>query len=425
MRNNKTSLAAALSVLAGALLLAACGASQTPGAAKGPGGAMPPAGVGVVIAQAEAVPMAVELPGRTTPYLIAEVRPQVTGILGKREFVEGSDVRAGATLYQIDPATYKAAQDSAQAGLARAEANLDAARVKGSRYAELVKIDAISKQANDDAQAVVKQAEADVAVARAALDRAKIDLGYTRVSAPISGRIGRSAVTAGALVTANQASAMATIQQLDPIYVDVTQSSAELLRLKRDLDAGRLQRTRDRSVPVRLVLEDGTPYVGEGRLAFSEASVDPTTGSVTLRAIFPNPRKELLPGMYVRAQLTQGTRQSAITVPHAAVSHDPRGKALVMIVNTENKVEARPVETAQSLGDKWVVTQGIAAGDRVIVEGLQKIRPGMPVQAQPAGAPPPAPGAAPGAPKAAGPADTAKAGPAPDKSSAAATPAKN
>jgi membrane fusion protein (multidrug efflux system) len=332
--------------------------------------------------------MVAELPGRTTPYAIAEVRPQVTGIIAKRAFVEGSEVKAGALLYQIAPATYASALESAKASLARADANREVAQVRAARHADLVKIDAVSKQANDDAQAGLKQAAAEVAAARAAADKAGIDLEFTRVSAPISGRIGRSTVTAGALVTANQATALATIQQLDPIYVDLTQSSTELLRLRRDLEAGRLQRLRDATVPVRLALEDGSVYSGEGKLAFSEVTVDPGTGSVTLRAVFPNPRGELLPGMYVRARLTQGVRKDAIVVPHAAVAHDPRGKAIVMIVNAENKVEARSVELAESLGDSWVVSQGLAAGDRVIVEGLQKIRPGMAVQAQPAGAAP-------------------------------------
>jgi membrane fusion protein (multidrug efflux system) len=366
-----------------ALVVAACG-----GGAKQAAGVPPPPSVGVVTVQPEAVPMVAELPGRTTPYAIAEVRPQVTGIIAKRAFAEGSEVKAGALLYQIAPATYASALESAKASLARADANREAAQVRAARHADLVKIDAVSKQANDDAQAGLKQAAAEVAAARAAADKAGIDLEFTRVSAPISGRIGRSTVTAGALVTANQATALATIQQLDPIYVDLTQSSTELLRLRRDLEAGRLQRLRDATVPVRLALEDGSVYSGEGKLAFSEVTVDPGTGSVTLRAVFPNPRGELLPGMYVRARLTQGVRKDAIVVPHAAVAHDPRGKAIVMIVNAENKVEARSVELAESLGDSWVVSQGLAAGDRVIVEGLQKIRPGMAVQAQPAGAAP-------------------------------------
>ncbi len=373
---------------AAALLLAACSGEQPP--AAGPGGAMPPPSVGVVTAVAQSVPMVTELPGRTAAFLVAEVRPQVSGILARRTFVEGTDVKAGATLYEIAPATYAAAYDSAKASLARATANLDAARVRAQRNAELLKIDAVSRQV------------------------ARIDLDYTKVSAPISGRIGRSAVTAGALVTANQATALATIQQLDPIYVDVTQSSTEILRFKRELEAGRIKRSKDATLPVKLVLEDGTLYPLPGRLELAEASVDPGTGSVTLRAVFPNPRRDLLPGMYVRARLAEGSREDAIVLPHAAVSRDPRGNALVMVVDAESKVAARPVEAAQALGESWVITRGVAAGDRVIVDNLQKIRPGMPVQPVAAAAPGAAP-PAPAAPGAGAPATTAAKAAAPAK----------
>jgi membrane fusion protein (multidrug efflux system) len=366
--------------LAGAFLLAACGGKETP---PGPGAGGPGApAVTVMTVQTESVAVASELPGRTSPYQIAELRPQVTGIVKERLFKEGSEVKAGQVLYRIDPATYQAAFDSAQANLARAEANLYAARLKAGRYAELVKIEAVSKQANDEADAALKQAQADVGAARAALDRTRIDLGYTRVTSPIAGRIGRSAVTPGALVTANQDDALATVQRLDPIYVDLTQSSADMLRMRRDLESGRLRRVAGNAVPVRLVLEDGSVYGVEGKLAFSEVTVDEGTGSVTLRAVFPNPKGELLPGMYVRARLTQGTQDNAILLPHAAVSRDPRGNATVMLVNAENTVEPRVVKTGQSIGDKWVVSEGLAPGDRVIVEGLQKARPGSPVQAQ-------------------------------------------
>lgn len=369
-------------VLLSALLLAACGGKTEPGAA--PAAAAP--AVTVVTVQPEPVPVTAELPGRTSPYLVAELRPQVSGIVKQRLFKEGSDVKAGQVLYRIDPATYQAAYDSARANLARAEANLEAARLKAGRYAELVKIEAVSAQANDEAQAAQKQAQAEVGAAKAALDKARVDLDFTRVTSPIAGRIGRSTVTAGALVTANQAAALATVQQLDPIYVDLTQSSAELLGLKRNLDSGRLQRSEGNTVPVQLVLEDGSLYGAAGRLAFSEVTVDEGTGSVTLRAVFPNPRGELLPGMYVRARLTQGVNRDAVLVPHAAVSRTPRGEAQVMVVNGEAKVEARSVKAEQSVGDKWVVTGGLAAGDRVIVEGLQKVKPGAPVQAQEAAA---------------------------------------
>ncbi|ODU36686.1 MAG: efflux transporter periplasmic adaptor subunit [Thiobacillus sp. SCN 63-374] len=364
-------------VLLSALLLAACGKTE-PGAA--PAAAAP--AVTVVTVQSESVPVTAELPGRTSPYLVAELRPQVTGIVKQRLFKEGSDVKAGQVLYRIDPATYQAAYDSAQANLARAEANREAARLKAGRYAELVKIEAVSAQANDEAQAAQKQAQAEVGAAKAALDKARVDLDFTRVASPIAGRIGRSTVTAGALVTANQAAALATVQQLDPIYVDLTQSSAELLGLKRSLDSGKLQRASGNTVPVKLVLEDGSLYGAEGRLAFSEVTVDQATGSVTLRALFPNPRGELLPGMYVRARLTQGVNRDAVLVPHAAVSRTPRGEAQAMVVNAENIVEPRTIKAEQSVGDKWVVTEGLTAGDRVIVEGLQKVGPGAPVQAQ-------------------------------------------
>ncbi|NMG55760.1 efflux RND transporter periplasmic adaptor subunit [Aromatoleum aromaticum] len=383
--------------LASAVLLAACGSDKQQGSADAAAPPPPAPTVTVVTVHTEAVPLVVELPGRTAPYLIAEVRPQVTGIIKQRPFTEGSDVKAGQVLYQIDPATYQATYASAKANLARAEANVYAARLKADRYADLVRINAVSKQAFDDATAALQQGQAEVAAAKAAIDKAKIDLEFTRVTSPIAGRIGRSAVTPGALVTANQSQALATVQQLDPIYVDVTQSSSELIRMKRDLAEGRLQRASGNSVPVRLVLEDGSVFGAEGRLAFSEVSVDPGTGSVTLRAVFPNPHAELLPGMYVRARLPQGVKSDAVLVPHAALSHDPRGNAQVMVVDGESKVEARSVTAEQSLGDKWVVTAGLAEGDRVIVEGLQRVRPGAQVQVTEAGAVPAAAAATPAA----------------------------
>lgn len=375
---------ATILTLTAGILLSACSGGEQPAA---PGAAAAAPAVTVLTLQGERVTRVTELPGRTTPYLIAEVRPQVTGIVLDRAFEEGSEVKAGQTLYRIDPATYQAAHDSAKAELARAEANLYAARLTADRYAELVQTNAISRQANDDAVAALRQAQAGVAAARAALDKAKIDLDYTTVKAPIAGRIGRSSVTPGALVTANQADALATVQQLDPIFVDLTQSSAELLRLRRDVAAGRLQQADDETLPVRLILEDGSEYPAEGKLAFAEVSVDRSTGSVTLRAVFPNPSGELLPGMYVRARLAQGIQDDAILLPHAAVTRNPQGHAVVMVVDAENTVEARTVQTAQSIGDRWVVTEGLAPGERVIVEGLQRVRPGVQVQADEAGAP--------------------------------------
>ena len=381
-------------VTLGALLLAACSGGKEQGAAPGAGGPPPAPAVTVMTVASGSVPMVTELPGRTTPYLIAELRPQVTGILTQRAFDEGSEVKAGQVLYRIDDAPYQAAHDSARAALARAEANAQVARIKAERHAGLVKIEAVSKQANDDAQAALKQAQAEVAAAKAALDKARIDLDYTRLKSPIAGRIGRSAVTPGALVTANQAQALATVQQLDPIYVDLTQSSADLLRMRAEIAAGRLQAGARGEVPVRLILEDGSEYAAEGRLALSEVTVDAGTGSVTLRAKFPNADGVLLPGMYVRARLPQGTRSEAILVPHKALSRDPLGNALVMAVDAESKVVARPVQVAQSLGENWVVTSGVKAGERIIVEGLQKVRPGAAVQAEEAGAAPAAPAAA-------------------------------
>ena len=366
--------------LIAALLLAACGDKQQEGGPPGAGGQAP--AVTVVTVQSEAVPVVSELPGRTTPYMIAEVRPQVSGIIKQRHFKEGSEVKPGQVLYQIDPAPYQAALDSARADLARAEANAEAVRLRADRYAELVKIEAVSKQDNEEAVAAMKQAQADIGSAKAAVQKAKIDLGYTRVASPIAGRIGRSAVTAGALVTANQAEPLATVQKLDPIYVDLTQSSGELLRMRRDLESGKFSRDGNDAVPVQLVLEDGSVHGAEGKLAFSEVTVDQDTGSVTLRAVFPNPNSELLPGMYVRARLSQGVQADAILVPHAAVSRDPKGNASVLVVNGESKVEARTVKAGRSHEDQWVVTEGLAAGDRVIVEGLQRVKPGMPVEAQ-------------------------------------------
>ena len=358
----------------------------------------PPAPVVTVMTvQSALVPLVTELPGRTTPYLIAELRPQVGGIVQQRAFTEGSEVRAGQLLYRIDAAPYQAAYDSAKANLARAEANLQVAKVTAERYAGLVSIQAVSKQANDDAQAALQLAQADIAAAKAALDKARIDLDHTQVKSPISGRIGRSSVTQGALVTANQAEALATVQQLDPIYVDLTQSSADMLRIRRDLAAGTLQRNTNKAVPVTLTLEDGSEYGSEGSLAFSEVTVDESTGSVTLRAKFPNPKGVLLPGMYVRARLPQGVRSEAILVPHAALTRDPRGNALVMVVDAESKVQARPVKVVQSLDSQWVVTDGLQPGERIIVEGLQKIRPGASVQAEQAQPAPATTSAAPAA----------------------------
>jgi len=367
--------AAALAAVA--LTLAACGQGKggAAGAGMGPGG---PAPVGVVVVKTEPVTLTSELTGRTSAHLVSEVRPQVSGIIKARLFTEGGNVRAGQPLYQIDPATYQAAYNSATAGLAQAQATATAARLKAERYKGLVEINAVSKQDNDDAQAAAQQAAANVAAQKAAVDTARINLGYTRVLAPISGRIGKSSVTPGALVTASQATALATVQDLSKIYVDLTQSSADMLKLQRDLATGQLGRSG--SAQVTLKLEDGSTYPLPGRLEFSDVTVDPTTGSVGLRATFDNPNGVLLPGMYVRAVLGKGVANAGILIPQAAVSRDPTGNATVMVVGPKGAAEPRPITTSQTIGDKWLVTSGLKPGDQVIVEGLQKVRPGAPVK---------------------------------------------
>ncbi|WP_300848106.1 efflux RND transporter periplasmic adaptor subunit, partial [uncultured Bilophila sp.] len=321
-----------------------------------------------------------ELAGRTSAFQIAEVRPQVSGIIQKRLFTEGTDVKAGDTLYQIDPATYKADLDSAKANLARAEANVAPARLKMQRFKDLVNISAVSKQEYEDAEAAYKQALADVGVNKAAVENARIRLDYTKVTSPISGRTGRSLVTPGALVTANQGNPLTTVQQLDPVYVDVTQSSTEVLRLKRALESGTLQRADEGHAAVRLLLEDGSEYAHSGTLQFTDVSVDESTGMVTLRAIFPNPEHDLMPGMYVRAILKEGVDEQAILLPQRALVRDAKGNATAYVVNAESKVEVRPLKVGRTQGNSWVVLDGLKAGDKVIVEGIQKIRPGAAVR---------------------------------------------
>jgi membrane fusion protein, multidrug efflux system len=371
-----------LAILASSALLAGlagCNRQEPPAEGQG---AVP---VTVATLAPETVTLRRELPGRVAPFLVAEVRPQVNGIIARRLFTEGGRVKAGEPLYQIEDATYRADAESAQASLARAEATLFTAQLNARRSAELVKVDAVSKQEDEDAAAALRQAEADVKAARAAVARANVVLGYAQITSPISGRIGKSAVTQGALVTANQASALSTVQQLDPVYVDLTQSSAELLELRRAMAAGKLTGTRD--LPVSIMLEDGTEYDVPGKLAFSDVTVDPSTGSFLLRVLVPNPSNVLLPGMFVRAVVGDGERANALLVPQQGVTHDPKGDATAMVVDKDGKVEVRPVVVSRAIGDKWLVESGLAAGDRVIVEGLQKIRPGAPVQATEAGAP--------------------------------------
>ncbi|MHB8881601.1 MAG: efflux RND transporter periplasmic adaptor subunit [Thermodesulfovibrionales bacterium] len=378
-------------MMAAGLIVSGCGKKNAP-AAKGPG---TPPEVGIMVVEPQRVALTTELSGRTSAYQIAEVRPQVGGIIQKRLFTEGADVKAGEVLYQIDPAPFMAAFSSAKAALARSRANLVPARLKAERYKELVKINAVSKQDYDEADAALRLIEADVEAGKAALEAALINLEYTKVSAPISGRIGRSSVTNGALVTANQAASLATIQELSTIYVDVTQSSAELLRLKQNLAKGLLKSGGAAQAAVRLLLEDGSVYPLQGKLKFSEVTVEPSTGSITLRAIFPNPKQILLPGMFVRAVLEEGVNDKAILIPQRGVTRNPAGNALVMVVGAEEKVEPRVIKAERTVGDSWLISDGLKPGDRVILEGIQKARPGTPVKAVPFGSKPePAPAAA-------------------------------
>jgi len=371
------STATAVVLAAVSLSLAACGQGKGPtGGGDMAGG---PANVGVVIARVEPVSLTTELSGRTSAVLVSEVRPQVSGIIKARLFQEGGYVRAGQPLYQIDPASYQAAYNSAAAGLAQAQAAQTAARLKADRYKTLVESGAVSRQDNDDAQATGQQAAANVAAQKAAVDVARINLNYTRVLAPISGRIGKSSITPGALVTAGQANALATVQDLSKIYVDLTQSSAELLKLQRDMASGQIGRSG--SARVTLKLEDGSTYPLTGKLEFADVTVDPTTGSVGLRATFANPNGVLLPGMYVRAVLSAGTASNGMLIPQAAVTRDPKGAASVMVVGAKGVAEPRPITVDQTVGANWLVTGGLKPGDQVIVEGLQMVRSGAPVKA--------------------------------------------
>jgi membrane fusion protein (multidrug efflux system) len=339
--------------------------------------------VAIVTVSPERVVLTTELPGRTSAYFVAEIRPQVNGIVQERLFNEGSDVKAGSVLYQIDPAPYQAAYNNAVAALARSEANLPPIRLKAERYRELIAIKAISQQDFDNAAAALKQAEADIEYWKATVESARINLGYTRITAPISGRIGKSNVTIGALVKALQDSPLAVIQQLDPIYVDATQSSATLLRLKRNIASGLLKGNGPNQTRVKLLLEDGTPYPLEGALKFSEVTVDSSTGSFILRMVFPNPKQILLPGMYVRAVVQEGEIDRAILVPQQGVSRDPKGNAVALIVDGSSKVQQRMITVDRAIGDKWLVSSGLKPGERVIVEGVQKVRPGASVKVLP------------------------------------------
>lgn len=384
LRHGKKLAASAMIVAFGLVSLIGCNKKQ--GQQQQMAGPAGPPEVSVLTIQPQKVALTTELPGRTVSALVSEVRPQVGGIIKKRLFSEGSEVKAGQVLYQIDPASYEAALASAVASKARAEATLGSTKLRAERYAELVTIRAVSQQDNDDAQAALKQAEAELAAAKAAVINAEINLAYTKIVAPISGRIGRSSITDGALVTANQDVPLATIQQLSTIYVDVTQSSSELLRLKRSLADGTLKRDGGGHARVKLLLEDGTAYLQAGTLGFSEVTVEESTGSITLRAVFPNPQQILLPGMFVRAILEEGVQDQAILVPQQAVSRNPKGEAVVMLVNAEETVVPTPIKVVRTVGNDWLVAGGLNAGDRVIMEGVQRTRPGSPVKAVPFGA---------------------------------------
>jgi membrane fusion protein (multidrug efflux system) len=366
-----------LALAAAVCLLASCGKPAPP--------ASGPPEVGVVTLQPQTAELKTELPGRTSAIETSEVRPQVSGIVQARLFTEGATVKQGQLLYRIDSSVYRAALAQAQGQLANTRAAVTAAKLRSERYADLVKINAVSKQDADDARAAAEQAAAAVAQAEAAVQSARINLDYTGIKAPISGRIGRSAVTAGALVTANQADALTTIQRLDSVYVDISQSSSDLLALRRALQTGQVS---PGAVSVRLKLDDGSDYDQLGRLQFTDVTVDQATGSVTLRAIFPNPRDVLLPGMFVRAVITEAVQQRAILAPQIGVTRDERGLPTAMVVDAAGKAQQRTLKLGRAVGDKWLVQEGLSAGDRLIVEGLQRVRPDSPVRAVPAGSAP-------------------------------------
>lgn len=388
--------------------IAGCGKSENQASAP------PPTEVSVVTIKASPLGVTNELPGRLEATRVADVRARVAGIVLKRTFREGSDVKAGQVLFKIDPAQFQAAYNSADAQVQRAEATLLQTQLKAGRYKPLVATNAVSKQEYDDVVAAEKQAAADLAAAKAQRETARLSLGYATVTSPISGRIGRALVTEGALVGQNEATLLATVQRIDPIYVNLTQSSSELLDLQRAVASGRLKDANKGQLKVTLLTDDGREYPRAGKLLFSDVTVDPSSGSVTLRAEFPNPDHLLLPGMYVRARVEQAVNESAITVPQQAVTRTPDGAA-VMVVDANNKVVPRPVETGSADGNSWVINSGLKAGDQVIVEGLQKVQPGATVKPVPwkqaasaAGAAPTAPGAAAAPSAPAKPADQSK-----------------
>jgi len=360
--------------MAAGILVAGCGGQG----GRPPGGMAPQ--VSVVTLKPQSVTLTRELPGRVSAYLVAEVRPQVSGVVKRRLFTEGGTVKAGEPLYELDDAIYRAQYNSARATLQKTRATQEAARLTANRAAELVKIDAVSAQDNDNAIAALGQAEADVAAAQAAVDSSAVNLAFAHIVSPISGRIGKSSVTQGALVTADQTAAMATVQQLDPVYVDVNQSSGEWLQLKQEIEAGRVQ-AGAAGAPTKIVLENGVTYAAEAKLQFADVTVDPTTGNFLLRAIVANPDHVLMPGMYVRAIVGEGVLPQGLLAPQRGVTRDAKGGATALVVGRDDKVEARDVRVSRTIGDQWLVENGLAAGDRVIVAGLQKVRPGMAVKA--------------------------------------------
>jgi membrane fusion protein (multidrug efflux system) len=373
MSHLRLALPVALGV-ATALTLSGCGSGKQ---SQAPGG---PPEVGIFVLQSQRLPLSTQLPGRTVAYRIAQVRPQVSGIIKQRLYTEGAEVSAGQPLYQLDPATYQAAYDSAQAAQAKADANALTVRLKFQRYQKLATTGDVSQQERDDVTANLSQAEADQATAHAAVETARINLGYTRIVAPIAGRIGTSAFTEGALVTANQESPLTTVQQYNPMYVDLTQPAAEVLRFRQQLAAGSIKGITGRTAGVRLLLDDGSSYPTEGRLEFTGITVSESTGAITLRAIFPNPDGRLLPGMYVRAVLAQGVDEQALLVPQQAVTRNARGEAIALVVGADDKVVQRTLEIRSADGDQWRVGSGLQAGDRVIVQGVQNARVGSAVK---------------------------------------------
>ena len=376
-KNNITRWSITVAIIfAAGFIVSGCGKQNT-------GGPPPIPEVAFIVIKTEPVVTTTELTGRTSANLVAEVRPQISGIIQERLFTEGANVQAGQMLFKIDPALYWSSLDNAKAALARAEANLPAIQLKVNRLRELLIEKAVSQQDYDDASAALKQVHADIQYGKATVETARINLKYTNITAPISGRIGRSTITKGALVTAHQPLALATIQKMDPMYVDVTQSTADILRLRRQLQEGQLDQNGKNQQKVKLLLDDGTEYPLKGELKFRDVTVDPTTGSVILRIVFPNPKDILMPGMFVRTFVLEGIHKNAILVPQQAVFRDPKGNPLTFVVDQNGKVEQRSLTLDRAIGDAWLVSSGLAQGERVIVEGMLKVKPGIPVKAVP------------------------------------------